>query len=110
MADSRAKGYRVERKIKILFEGRGWLVVRAGRSLGEADLLCLKGGKCILLQVKSTKKERFYYYGVTERTVAGFPFFLVVDFGYGDMRVLPPQPIVTASDGDDMNEFLERIN
>jgi Holliday junction resolvase len=103
---SKAKGYRVERKIRLEFEKRGWIVVRAGASLGEADLICLKAGKCLLLQVKSTRKDTLYYYGLKKQTIAGFPFYLVVDFGYGFIRVLKPKEKVRREDGVSIEEFL----
>jgi Holliday junction resolvase len=100
------KGYIVERKIRIFFEKAGWKVVRAGASLGEADLICVRKGKCVMLQIKSTKKKAFYYYGWIDKKFEGFPFYLVVDFGYGKIRILEPQKKVTASDGVGINEFL----
>ena len=108
MVNSRAKGYRVERKIRQLFEKHGWLVIRAGRSLGDADLLCLKNKKCMLLQIKSTAKEKFYYYGFAGKNISGFPFYLVVDFGYGDIRILPPKRSVTKNEGNNIKEFLNK--
>src|SRR3972149_7306060 len=100
MVNSRQKGYRVERKIRLLMEKHKWLVIRAGRSLGEADLICLKSKKCILLQIKSTKKKKFYYYGHMKKDISGFPFYLIVDFGYGNMRILPPTSIVASNEGE----------
>ena len=99
------KGYMVERKIRFFFEERGWNVVRAGASLGEADLICMKEGRCMLLQIKSTKKKTLYYDGYMEPTLAGFPFFLVVDFGYGKIRALKPQGKVKPDDGQDLASF-----
>lgn len=103
---AKRKGYRVERKIKIIFEKNGWHVIRAGGSIGHADLICIKNKKCILLQVKSTTKKAFYYYDYKEKTFEGFSFFLVVDFGYGKIRVLAPQQKTIPSDGEDIKEFL----
>jgi hypothetical protein len=100
------KGYRVERKIRIMFEQNGWDVIRAGASLGEADLICLKKGRCILLQIKSTKKKTFYYYGWMKNKLEEFPFYLVVDFGYGKIRISKPKQKVTIEDGMNINEFL----
>jgi len=100
------KGYRIERKIRIMFENRGWRVVRAGGSLGDADLICVKRGNCVLLQIKSTKKKTFYYYEYMKPKLEGFPFYLVVDFGYGKIRILPPQKIVKPNDGMLITEFL----
>jgi hypothetical protein len=105
---SKAKGYKVERKIRLEFEKRGWLVVRAGASLGEADLICLKNGKCLLVQVKSTKKDKLYYYGPTKVKIAGFPFVLIVDFGYGKIRVMKPRHKIFRTSGISLQEFLEK--
>jgi hypothetical protein len=105
---SKAKGYKVERKIRLEFEKKGWLVVRAGASLGEADLICLKNGKCILLQVKSTKKDKLYYYGPLKKRIVGFPFFLIVDFGYGTIRVTEPKHKILKTSGISLQEFLEK--
>jgi hypothetical protein len=107
---SKAKGYRVERKIRMEFEKRGWLVVRAGASLGDADLICLKDGKCLLVQVKSTKKDALYYYGPIKGEIAGFPYILVVDFGYGTIRVTKPKRKILRTSGISLEEFLEEKN
>jgi len=103
---TKTKGYRVERKIRSMFEKNGWKIVRAGASLGEADLVCMKKGKCVLLQVKSTKKETFYYYGYKNKKLEGFPFYLVVDFGYGKIRILKPKAKIREPDGISLEEFL----
>ncbi len=103
---TKRKGYRVERKIRLFFQKSGWTVIRAGASLGEADLICLKNGKCILLQIKSTSKKTFYYYGYNNPTFEGFPFFLIVDFGYGKIRVLQPKQKIKIPDGQSLGEFL----
>jgi len=108
MPSTKMKGYRTERKIRILFEENGWVVVRAGASLGEADLICLKNRKCLLLQIKSTKKKMFYYYGYMEKKFQGFPFYLVVDFGYGKIRISSPKQKLALKDGLDLKEFLAR--
>jgi hypothetical protein len=107
---TKAKGYRVERKVRQMFERSGWKVIRAGASLGEADIICIKSGKCVLVQVKSTKKKVFYYYGYKGKLLEGFPFYLVVDFGYGEIRALLPKSRIEESDGDDLKEFLIKIN
>jgi len=107
MVLNKRKGYRVERKIRLKLEAKGWKVVRAGASIGEADLICIKNKKCILLQIKSTAKKKFYYYGFQKKLLEGFPFYLVVDFGYGKIRILPPTSKVIVTDGHDFEEFLE---
>jgi len=105
---SKKKGYRVERKIRILFEKHGWRVVRAGASLGEADLVCIKNKKCILLQIKSTNKKAFYFYENISKKIEGFPFFLVVDFGYGKIRISSPQKKILQKTGKSLEEFLTK--
>ncbi|MCX6820729.1 MAG: hypothetical protein NT016_02170 [Candidatus Aenigmarchaeota archaeon] len=109
MPHNSARGYRVERKIRIMFQGAGWKVVRSGASLGESDLICVRGGKCVMVQIKSTKKKKFYYYEYMQPQLEGFPFYLVVDFGYGKIRVLEPQKIVAPTDGELLKDFLERV-
>jgi hypothetical protein len=100
------KGYRVERNIRIKFEKKGWIVVRSGGSFGEADLICFKKGKCIFLQIKSTRKDKLYYYGYMKRTLSGFPFFVVVDFGYGDIEVFKPLRVLEKGKGVRLEDFI----
>jgi Holliday junction resolvase len=107
MVNSRKKGYRVERKIRLLFEKYRWKVIRAGASLGEADLICIKKGKSIFLQIKSTKNKTFYFYEYMKNELEGIPFYLVVDFGYGNMRILPPKKKITIDDGMLLENFLK---
>ena len=107
MPKNKKKGYRVERKIRMLFEKYNWKVIRAGASLGEADLICIKDGKSIFLQIKSTKKEVFYFYEYMKNKLEGCPFFLVVDFGYNKIRILPPKEKVYMGDGMPLKEFLD---
>lgn len=107
MIQSRMKGYRVERKVKLLFEKYKWKVIRAGASLGEADLICIKNGKSIFLQVKSTRKNAFYFYEYMKDKLEGLPFYLIVDFGYGKIRILNPIKKVSVEDGTALKDFLE---
>jgi len=106
MVVSKKKGYRTERKIKNIFEKYGWKVIRAGASLGEADLVCIKNKKCLLVQVKSTRNKIFYYYGYKAKRLEGFPFFVVVDFGYGKIIITKPKQKITIKDGEPLEEFL----
>lgn len=106
MVDSRRKGYRVESKIRKLFVDRGWIVIRSGASLGESDLTCLKDGVCVFLQIKSTSKKAYYYYGYSKDTLSGFPFYLIVDFGYGKIRALSPKKAVRPEDGVGVEDFI----
>ncbi len=100
------KGYRIERKIRLILEKNGWKVVRAGASLGEADLVCIKNKRCILLQIKSTREKVFYYYGYMNKKLEGFSFYIVVDFGYGKIRILPPKQKISVKDGISLEDFL----
>lgn len=98
----------VERKIRLKFEKHGWKTIRAGASLGEADIVCVRRGKCVLLQIKSTKKKKLYYYEYLKPKLEGFPFYLVVDFGYDRIRILRPKKIVSRDDGTGLKEFLKK--
>jgi len=109
MVLNKQKGYRVERKLRLQMEKNGWNTVRAGASLGDADLICIKNRKCVLLQIKSTSKKNFYYYGYSKKTLQGFPFYLVVDFGYGKIRVVFPKRKVNLSGGRSWQDFLKRL-
>lgn len=102
------KGYRTERKIRLLLSKYGWKVVRAGASLGESDLVCIKRGKCMLLQIKSSTKKTLYYYGFMKKKLEGFPFYLVVDFGYGKIRILKPKRKISPADGMPIEIFLKK--
>ena len=96
----------VERKIRKIFEKYGWYVVRAGGSLGKADLVCLKDGKCILIQVKSTKKKYIYYNEYMKNKFLGFDFYVVVDFAYRGAIITKPKKKITIDDGKKLEEFL----
>jgi hypothetical protein len=108
MSHTKRRGYRVERKVRMMFEERGWKTIRAGASLGEADLVCIKKGKCILLQVKSTKGKKLYYYEYMKPKLEGLPFFIVVDFGYGKIRISSPKKTLGPKEGIDLEKFLKR--
>ena len=108
MTHTKKRGYRIERKIRMMFERHGWKTIRAGASLGEADIVCIKKGKCILLQVKSTKGKKFYYYEYMKPTLGGLPFFIVVDFGYGKIRISKPKKTLNTTEGMDLKRFLKR--
>ena len=105
MSFPKRKGYRVERKIRMIFEKNGWKVVRAGGSFGDADLICLKKGKCILVQVKSTRKDKLYYYGKISKKIEGFPFYVVVDFGFNRIVISRPKKII-GRDEKKLEDFL----
>jgi Holliday junction resolvase len=107
MIQAKMKGYRTERKVRMLFEKYKWKVIRAGASLGEADLICIKNGKSIFLQIKSIRKKDFYFYEYMDDKLEGLPFYLIVDFGYGKVRILAPRKKVSVGDGMLLKDFLE---
>lgn len=108
MSKTKQRGYRVERKIRMMFEKYGWKTIRAGASLGEADIVCIKSGECLLLQIKSTKgKKRLYYYEYMKPKLEGVPYFVVVDFGYGKIRITKPKKILSQGEGVDLKKFLK---
>ncbi|MCX8183578.1 MAG: hypothetical protein N3F08_04085 [Crenarchaeota archaeon] len=102
------KGYLAERKIRMFLRRYGWMTVRSGGSLGPADLVCLRRGKCILMQVKSTSKNLLYVEGPMPREIEGFPLYVVVDFGYGDIRVFTPGEKISREGGIPLREFMEK--
>lgn len=101
------KGTYVERKVKQLFERDDWIVIRSTGSFGKADLTCLKSGKVIFIEVKSTRSKILYYRGWNKKTLEKFPFFVVADFGYGALRILKPKSKIKPSDGIFLKKFLE---
>ena len=108
MINHKMKGYRTERKIRLALEKNNWRVIRAGGSIGDADLICVKDGKCIFMQVKSTKNKTFYYYGYMGKKLEGIPFYLVVDFGGGRVRMLHPKKKINLNDGMSLEDYIER--
>jgi len=50
------KGHRWELKVKKMWEAKGFIVYRSAGSKGAADLIALKNGKIVLIQVKVNKK------------------------------------------------------
>jgi len=63
-----ARGRAREREVKKKLEADGWWVVKAGGSLGEADLVALKAGqRGWMLEVKSTSAGPFHSFGPEKR-------------------------------------------
>lgn len=57
-----------ERQVKRLLEDDGWFVVKAGGSLGCADLVALKANEVPrLVQVKATESSPYSGFGPNER-------------------------------------------
>ena len=47
-------GHNRERQVKAWLQGQDWWVCRAAGSLGDADLVALKPGRVLLIEVKAT--------------------------------------------------------
>jgi len=109
MSISKRKGYLAERKIRMLLRKYGWMTVKSGGSLGPADLVCLRKGRCVLMQVKSTRKRLVYFKGPMPREVEGFPLYVVVDFGYRNIRVFTPGEKISRQAGILLKEFVENV-
>lgn len=107
MRSFKKKGYLVERKVRMLLQRQGWMTVRSGGSLGFADLVCLKKGRCVLLQVKSTRKPVLYIKKIPLE-VQGFPLYVVVDFGYRNIRIFKPGERMGKQEGILLKEFLKK--
>jgi Holliday junction resolvase len=108
MKHSKRKGYLAERKVRMILNEHGWTTIRSGGSLGSADLVCLWRGRCILIQVKSTSKSTFYTSRIPTE-IQGFPLYVVVDFGYGNIRVFKPGEKATENGGTPLSKFLKSV-
>lgn len=63
-----ARGRAREREVKKKLEADGWFVIKAGGSLGEADLVALKAGRRgWMLEVKSTAGGPYERFGPEKR-------------------------------------------
>jgi len=56
MGSKYRKGHRWELKVKKMWEAKGYVVYRSAGSKGAADLIALKDGKIVLIQVKINNK------------------------------------------------------
>lgn len=63
-----ARGRAREREVKKKLEADGFFVIKAGGSLGEADLVALKAGqRGMMIEVKSTTAGPFHSFGPAKR-------------------------------------------
>lgn len=108
MGSPKKKGYLAERKIRMLLHRHGWMTVRSGGSLGPADLVCLRRGRCILMQVKSTKKNLLYVKKPVSREIEGFPLYVAVDFGYRNIRIFVPGERINRQAGAPLKDFIKK--
>ena len=66
------KGTYVERKIAQKLKDKGWIVIRSTGSFGQADLVCIREGKAMFIECKSTKNEYQY---LTKEEVEALMYF-----------------------------------
>ena len=102
------KGTYVERKISEMLKQKDWIVIRSTGSFGKADLVCIREGEAMFIECKSTSSSKIYYNSYMGENLAGFPFFVVADFGYGKVRILKPKKVITPEDGVDFKIFLQK--
>lgn len=81
-------------------------MVRSGGSLGPVDLVCVRDGEVMFVQVKRNVKGYIYLSRDVPERVQGFPLVFVADFGRGNIRVVPKKSGVTSRDGKLLWEFL----
>ena len=62
-----SRGHDRERAVKRLLEAEDYWVCRAAGSLGDADLVALKPGRRLLVEVKSTAAGPFHSFGPKDR-------------------------------------------
>ncbi|MCS7122433.1 MAG: hypothetical protein NZ908_00530 [Candidatus Micrarchaeota archaeon] len=56
------RGIRVERKLRDILRQNGYLVIRAaGSGYDTPDLIALKNGRAVIVEVKTTKRDVIYF-------------------------------------------------
>lgn len=63
-----SRGIARERQVRKLLEDDGWWVCRAAGSLGDADLVALRGPEKRLIEVKSTMRGPYSGFGPEQRS------------------------------------------
>jgi Holliday junction resolvase len=103
---AKRRGTRTEYAVRDIFRAAGWAVIRSGGSLGPVDLVCIRHGRLVLVQVKRSAGAYLYLGRDIHKRVQGFPIVFVADFGRGNIRVVPRKVSVTPTDGIPIWEFL----
>lgn len=62
MSTNYQKGYQFEYKTKQIFEEHGWTATRSPASQSPADLYVMGKNENMLIQCKTTKKDKLYVY------------------------------------------------
>lgn len=62
-----SRGINRERQVKSLLQAEDYWVCRAAGSLGDADLVALKPGRRLLVEVKSTARGPWEHFGPFDR-------------------------------------------
>lgn len=62
-----SRGHNRERAVRDRLQADDWWVCRAAGSLGDADLVALKPGRKLLIEVKSTAKGPYEHFGPKDR-------------------------------------------
>ena len=103
------RGTRSEYLVRDIFKKHGWVVIRSGGSLGPIDLVCIKNGTVVLVQVKSSKASYFYLRDQIPEKIMGFQVLIVADFGRGNIRVIPHEKKASMQEGVLLNHYLAQI-
>jgi len=103
---AKRRGTKSEYLVRDMFKEAGWAVVRSGGSLGPVDLVCMRGGEVVLVQVKRKANCPLYLTEKVPQRMQGFPVILVADFGRGNVRVVPKKHRINTGDGISLAEFL----
>lgn len=109
MKNPKAKGTKAEYRVRDLFRKKGWFVVRSTGSFSPIDLVCIKKKKVILVQIKSSTKKILYQKEIVPNRIEGIRTILVVDFGRYGLRVTKSKKKIKASDGIELEKFLENL-
>ena len=62
-----SRGIARERMVRVALEADGWWTARAAGSLGDADIIALKPGRVLLVEVKSSTKGPWEHFVPAQR-------------------------------------------
>jgi len=93
--------------VRDVFRKHGWVVIRSGGSLGPVDLVCIRDGSIMLVQVKSSKGSQIYLGEEIPEKLMGFQLLIVVNFGRGNIRVVPHKKKASVNEGTLLEYYLQ---